>query len=114
MEVPSGSNMTIHYEETEPFVQVRLQECFGLQETPKVANGTVPIVMKLLSPAQRPVQITKDLASFWRTSYALVRKDLRGRYPKHYWPEDPATARPITARVTSTHQTTKRMIPKTV
>ena len=92
MEVPSGSNMTIHYEEAEPFVQVRLQECFGLQETPKVANGTVPIVMKLLSPAQRPVQITKDLASFWRTSYALVRKDLRGRYPKHYWPEDPLTA----------------------
>ena len=92
MEVPSGSQMTIHYEEAEPFVQVRLQECFGLQETPKVANGTVPIVMKLLSPAQRPVQITKDLASFWRTSYALVRKDLRGRYPKHYWPEDPLTA----------------------
>ena len=92
MEVPSGSHMTIHYEETEPFVQVRLQECFGLQETPKVANGTVPIVMKLLSPAQRPVQITKDLASFWRTSYALVRKDMRGRYPKHYWPEDPFTA----------------------
>ena len=92
MEVPSGSHMTIHYEESEPFVQVRLQECFGLQETPKVANGTVPIVMKLLSPAQRPVQITKDLASFWRTSYALVRKDMRGRYPKHYWPEDPLTA----------------------
>ena len=92
MGVPSGSQMTIHYEEAEPFVQVRLQECFGLQETPKVANGTVPIVMKLLSPAQRPVQITKDLASFWRTSYALVRKDLRGRYPKHYWPEDPLTA----------------------
>ncbi|MBO7687049.1 MAG: ATP-dependent helicase HrpB, partial [Kiritimatiellae bacterium] len=92
MEVPSGSHMTIHYEEAEPFVQVRLQECFGLHETPKVANGTVPIVMKLLSPAQRPVQITKDLASFWRTSYALVRKDMRGRYPKHYWPEDPLTA----------------------
>ena len=92
MEVPSGSQMTIHYEEAEPFVQVRLQECFGLKETPKVANGTTPIVMKLLSPAQRPVQITKDLASFWASSYALVRKDLRGRYPKHYWPEDPATA----------------------
>ena len=92
MEVPSGSQMTIHYEEAEPFVQVRLQECFGLLETPKVANGQVPIVMKLLSPAQRPVQVTKDLASFWRTSYALVRKDLRGRYPKHYWPEDPFTA----------------------
>lgn len=92
MEVPSGSQMTIHYEESEPFVEVRLQECFGLKETPKVAGGRVPVVMKLLSPAQRPVQITKDLASFWQNSYQLVRKDLRGRYPKHYWPEDPFTA----------------------
>ena len=92
MEVPSGSQMTIHYEETEPFVQVRLQECFGLMDTPRVADGRVPVVMKLLSPAQRPVQITKDLASFWANGYPLVRKDLRGRYPKHYWPEDPLTA----------------------
>ncbi len=92
MEVPTGSQMTIHYEEAEPFVAVRLQECFGLQTTPKVAGGRVPIVMHLLSPAQRPVQVTKDLAGFWRTSYELVRKDMRGRYPKHYWPEDPLTA----------------------
>ena len=92
MTVPSGSQMTIHYEETEPFVEVRLQECFGMFETPKVAGGRIPIVMKLLSPAHRPVQITKDLASFWRTGYALVRKDLRGRYPRHYWPEDPFSA----------------------
>ena len=92
MEVPSGSQMTIHYEETEPFVQVRLQECFGLMDTPRVAGGQIPIVMKLLSPAQRPVQITKDLASFWTNGYPLVRKDLRGRYPKHYWPEDPHDA----------------------
>ncbi len=92
MEVPSGSNMTIHYEETEPFVSVRIQETFGMRETPKLAGGKVPVVMKLLSPAQRPVQITKDLASFWATSYAMVRKDLRGRYPKHYWPEDPTDA----------------------
>ena len=98
MEVPSGSMMTIHYEEAEPFVAVRLQECFGLQATPKVAGGRVPIVMHLLSPAQRPVQVTKDLAGFWQTSYALVRKEMRGRYPKHYWPEDPATA-PATRRV---------------
>lgn len=98
MEVPSGSMMTIHYEEAEPFVAVRLQECFGLQATPKVAGGRVPIVMHLLSPAQRPVQVTKDLAGFWQTSYALVRKDMRGRYPKHYWPEDPSTA-PATRRV---------------
>ena len=92
MEVPSGSMMTIRYDEAEPYVAVRLQECFGLQETPKVAGGRAPVVMHLLSPAQRPVQVTKDLAGFWRNSYALVRKDMRGRYPKHYWPEDPLTA----------------------
>ena len=92
MEVPSGSQIAIHYEEAEPFVQVRLQECFGLMDTPRVAGGKIPVVMKLLSPAQRPVQITKDLASFWENGYPLVRKDLRGRYPKHYWPEDPHTA----------------------
>jgi len=92
MEVPSGSNMLVHYEGDEPTVEVRLQECFGLMETPKVAGGRVPIVMTLLSPAQRPVQITKDIAGFWREGYQLVRKDMRGRYPKHYWPEDPFTA----------------------
>lgn len=90
--VPSGSHMIVHYEGDEPTVEVRLQECFGLMETPKVAGGRVPIVMTLLSPAQRPVQVTKDLAGFWREGYLLVRKDLRGRYPKHYWPEDPFTA----------------------
>ena len=92
MEVPSGSHMTIHYEGDEPTVEVRLQECFGLMETPKVAGGIVPVVMTLLSPAQRPIQITKDLAGFWKGAYQLVRKDMRGRYPKHYWPEDPFTA----------------------
>ena len=92
MEVPSGSHMTIHYEGDEPTVEVRLQECFGLMETPKVAGGKVPIVMTLLSPAQRPIQITKDLAGFWKGAYQLVRKDMRGRYPKHYWPEDPFVA----------------------
>lgn len=92
MEVPSGSHMTIHYEGDEPTVEVRLQECFGLMETPKVAGGRIPIVMTLLSPAQRPIQVTKDLAGFWKGAYQLVRKDMRGRYPKHYWPEDPLTA----------------------
>ena len=62
--------------------------------TPRVADGRVPIVMTLLSPAQRPIQITKDLAGFWREGYALVRKEMRGRYPRHYWPEDPFTATP--------------------
>ena len=92
MEVPSGSNIAIRYEEDGPFCEVRLQECFGLMETPKVAGGKVPVVMRLLSPAQRPVQVTKDLANFWREGYPLVRKDMRGRYPKHYWPEDPFSA----------------------
>ena len=92
MEVPSGSHMLIHYEGDEPTCEVRLQECFGLMETPKVAGGKVPVVMTLLSPAQRPIQITKDLAGCWREGYQLVRKDMRGRYPKHYWPEDPFTA----------------------
>ena len=92
MEVPSGSHMIIHYEGDEPTVEVRLQECFGLMETPKVAGGKVPIVMTLLSPAQRPCAVTKDLANFWKEGYQLVRKDLRGRYPKHYWPEDPFSA----------------------
>ncbi len=87
MEVPSGKHMLIHYEGAEPTVAVRLQECFGLLETPKVAGGRVPIVMTLLSPAQRPIQITKDLAGFWKDTYPLVRKDMRGRYPKHPWPE---------------------------
>ncbi|MBQ6137863.1 MAG: ATP-dependent helicase HrpB, partial [Kiritimatiellae bacterium] len=92
MEVPSGSHMLIRYEGDEPTCEVRLQECFGMMETPKVAGGTVPVVMTLLSPAQRPVHVTKDLAGFWRGAYQLVRKDMRGRYPKHYWPEDPLTA----------------------
>ncbi len=63
-----------------------------MTQTPRVAAGRVPVVMSLLSPAQRPVQVTRDLESFWSTGYALVRKDLRGRYPKHYWPEDPREA----------------------
>ena len=94
MEVPTGSHMIIHYEGDEPTVEVRLQECFGLMQTPKVAGGKVPVVMTLLSPAHRPIQITKDLAGFWREGYQLVRKDMRGRYPKHYWPEDPFSAIP--------------------
>lgn len=92
MEVPSGSSLRIRYEGDEPTVEARLQECFGLMQTPKVALGKVPVVMTLLSPASRPIQVTKDLAGFWKGAYQLVRKDMRGRYPKHYWPEDPFTA----------------------
>ena len=73
-------------------MEVRLQECFGLMETPKVAGGKVPIVMTLLSPAQRPCAVTKDLANFWKEEYQVGSKAPRGRYPKHYWPEDPFSA----------------------
>lgn len=87
LQVPGGPNIRIDYlDESAPVVSVRLQAVFGLQETPRIGNGRVPVTFKLLSPAQRPVQVTRDLAGFWRGSYADVRKDMRGRYPKHYWP----------------------------
>jgi ATP-dependent helicase HrpB len=93
--VPTGSQMRIDYlDEVGPSVAVRLQEVFGLTQTPCIAGGSVRITFKLLSPAQRPVQITRDLAGFWRGSYADVRKHLRGRYPKHDWPENPLEAAP--------------------
>ncbi|MEA3141195.1 MAG: ATP-dependent helicase HrpB [Gammaproteobacteria bacterium] len=91
--VPSGSAIPIDYLDGDnPTVSVRLQELFGLRETPAVAGGKVPLLLKLLSPAGRPVQITKDLVSFWNRGYHEVKKDLKGRYPKHYWPDDPYTA----------------------
>ncbi|HEY0802333.1 MAG TPA: ATP-dependent helicase HrpB, partial [Steroidobacteraceae bacterium] len=91
--VPSGSNIPIDYLDGEnPTLSVRLQELFGLSETPTVAGGRLPLLLKLLSPAGRPVQITKDLVSFWNRGYHEVKKDLKGRYPKHYWPDDPYTA----------------------
>ncbi|HTV53162.1 MAG TPA: ATP-dependent helicase HrpB [Steroidobacteraceae bacterium] len=93
--VPSGTRARIDYEdENAPLVAVRLQELFGLEQSPRIGGGRVALTFRLLSPAQRPVQITRDLASFWRGGYAQVRKDLRGRYPKHYWPEDPLQAEP--------------------
>jgi ATP-dependent helicase HrpB len=91
--VPSGSHIPIDYLDGEnPSLSVRLQELFGLNSTPTVAGGKLPLVLKLLSPAGRPVQITKDLVSFWNRGYHEVKKDLKGRYPKHYWPDDPYTA----------------------
>jgi ATP-dependent helicase HrpB len=94
--VPSGSRIRIDYlDASAPVVSVRLQEVFGLAATPHIAANRVPITFKLLSPAQRPVQVTRDLASFWRGAYAEVRKDLRGRYPKHYWPENPLEAQAV-------------------
>ena len=97
--VPSGSRIRINYQKiTEPSISARLQEMFGLLETPRIGFNRIPLTAELLSPAQRPVQITRDLNSFWKNTYHDVKKDLKGRYPKHYWPDDPMTAEP-TCRV---------------
>jgi ATP-dependent helicase HrpB len=94
-EAPTGTMLAIDYEaEQGPTIAVRLQELFGLNTHPSIAKGKVPLVLELLSPAHRPVQVTRDLPGFWRGSYTAVRSDLRGRYPRHPWPEDPASAMP--------------------
>lgn len=102
LRVPSGSNVHVTYPAVDdagaaPVVAVKLQECFGLTETPRLAGGRAPVLFHLLSPAQRPLAVTDDLASFWAGPYAGVRADMRGRYPKHPWPEDPS-AHVATAR----------------
>jgi ATP-dependent helicase HrpB len=90
--VPSGSRIALDYEGAEPKLSVRLQEVFGLMDSPRIVDGRVPVTLELLSPARRPVQVTRDLASFWSRGYHEVRKELKGRYPKHYWPDDPHEA----------------------
>jgi len=92
--VPSGSRIAIDYSGGVPTLSVRLQEVFGLTASPRVADGRVPVTLELLSPARRPVQVTRDLESFWARGYHEVRKELKGRYPKHYWPDDPHQATP--------------------
>lgn len=100
--VPSGSRLAITYElGRPPVLAVRIQELFGLAETPRIAGGRVPVLLQLLAPNGRPQQVTDDLVSFWANTYPQVRKDLRARYPKHAWPEDPMTAEP-------THRPKKR------
>jgi ATP-dependent helicase HrpB len=95
VEVPTGSRIAVDYSDpASPVLAVRLQELFGCADTPGVGGGRVALTLHLLSPAHRPVQVTRDLAGFWRTSYFDVRKDLRGRYPRHPWPEDPMSATP--------------------
>ncbi|WP_420960769.1 ATP-dependent helicase HrpB [Brucella sp. IR073] len=89
-EVPTGSHIPIRYDAEEPVIAVRVQELFGLGTHPSIADGKVPLLLELLSPAHRPIQITRDLPGFWKGSWADVRADMRGRYPKHVWPEDPA------------------------
>ena len=103
IQVPSGSQKKLTYQQGEPPVlAVRLQEMFGLADTPTVCWGEVPIVLHLLSPAQRPIQVTQDLRGFWERTYTEVKKELKGRYPKHYWPDDPWNAKP-TARAKPRH-----------
>jgi ATP-dependent helicase HrpB len=93
--VPSGSNVRVEYETPDlPILAVRLQEMFGCKDTPRLVDGKIPVMLHLLSPARRPVQVTKDLSSFWKSAYLEVKKELRGRYPKHSWPDDPLTAPP--------------------
>lgn len=94
IEVPSGSRVRVDYGGEQPVLAVKLQELFGRQTSPRVAGGRVPVLVHLLSPAGRPAAVTADLASFWREGYRSVRAELRGRYPKHPWPEDPSTAEP--------------------
>ncbi len=92
--VPSGSRVRLDYRQDTPVLAVRLQEMFGLTATPRVAGGRVPVLLHLLSPARRPMQITQDLAAFWQGAYHDVKKELKGRYPKHHWPDDPLKAQP--------------------
>ena len=94
--MPSGSHIRVEYEEGRPPVlAARIQEMFGLADTPRIARGRVKVLLHLLAPNYRPQQVTDDLASFWANGYPLVRKELRARYPKHSWPDDPLTAEAI-------------------
>jgi ATP-dependent helicase HrpB len=99
--VPSGSSIAINYNESPPVLAVKLQEMFGCEQTPTIAKGKVALLVHLLSPAGRPLQITQDLAGFWRSSYHDVKKDMKGRYPKHPWPDNPMIA--IATRKTKAH-----------
>ena len=93
--VPSGDRVTLDYASGDiPILAVKLQEMFGLADTPKIAGGRVKVLLHLLSPARKPVQVTQDLKSFWNSGYQQVRKELKGRYPKHPWPDDPWKAVP--------------------
>ena len=96
LRLPSGSSRRLEYgaPDAPPVLAVRIQQMFGCTETPRVVDGRVRVLLHLLAPNQRPAQVTSDLASFWANTWSEVRRDLRGRYPKHAWPEDPLAARP--------------------
>ena len=98
LRVPSGSQKPLQYAPgAAPVLAARLQEMFGLRETPRICDERIPVLLHLLSPAQRPIQVTQDLRGFWDRTYGEVKKELKGRYPKHYWPDDPYQAQ-ATAR----------------
>ena len=99
---PVARRIEVAYDTDQPVLRVRLQEVFGWSDTPRVAGGRVPVVLHLLSPAGRPIQVTADLGGFWRGSYPQVRAEMRGRYPKHDWPEDPTQGRAVAWRQTAT------------
>lgn len=94
--MPSGSSITLTYEVGRPpLLAVRIQEMFGMAETPRIADSRIPVLLHLLAPNYRPQQVTNDLRSFWANTYPVVRKELRSRYPKHSWPEDPLQAEAV-------------------
>jgi ATP-dependent helicase HrpB len=97
-ETPTGNRIAIDYSSPgAPLLSVRVQEIFGLKQRPSIARGKLPLTLELLSPARRPIQITRDLPGFWRGSWREVKAEMRGRYPKHFWPDDPANAAPTAA-----------------
>ena len=94
IKVPGGSNVRIDYSGEQPVLAVKLQELFGLADSPRIADNKIPVLIHLLSPADRPLQVTADLKSFWENGYNEVKKEMKGRYPKHPWPDDPWSAVP--------------------
>ena len=107
IQVPTGSRIRVDYAGEVPVLAVRVQEMFGCTDTPRIAGGRQAVMLHLLSPAGRPVQVTQDLAGFWASSYQQVRKEMRGRYPKHPWPEDPLKAAPTCrTKTTKVHGST--------
>jgi ATP-dependent helicase HrpB len=105
LKVPSGSMIKLQYDEqgNTPIMEVRLQEMFGLLETPAINEGRTKVMLHLLSPGYKPVQVTQDLKSFWQTIYHEVRSELRRRYPRHHWPEDPWTAEAVRGAIRKRH-----------
>lgn len=108
--VPTGSHVAVDYSGEQPVLPVRLQEMFGAKETPRIADGKIPVLIHLLSPRQTPLAVTQDLASFWQNAYKEVRKDMRGQYPKHYWPENPLEAEPTRRTKAADDRARKRQI----